>query len=259
MIPELIAHRGYSDRYPENTLTSIEAAISAGARYVEFDLQMMADDEFILMHDKNLHRTAGVHKSVFSLTRQTLRNFHADYDAKFNGQFSGTQIPLLEHVILLLKQFPDVTPLIEIKTESIDEFGVEHVMNNLLPQLSDLTRRCFLISFSKRVIGYIREHSAFKTGYVLPKYSHKYFQVAEQLQPDLLICNYRKLPAPDKNERLPGDALWPGNWQWAIYEIDDAEQAIFYGKNGVRFIETNQVGQLLQHPGFNTQTQQQVK
>ena len=77
--PELIAHRGYSSKYPENTLASIEAALIAGANFVEFYVQMMADDEFILMHDDNLHRASGINKSVFSLTSRTIRNFQADF------------------------------------------------------------------------------------------------------------------------------------------------------------------------------------
>jgi len=36
--PELVAHRGYAFRYPENTLLAIKAAVDAGAKFVEFDV-----------------------------------------------------------------------------------------------------------------------------------------------------------------------------------------------------------------------------
>ena len=36
----LIAHRGYAARYPENTRESLAAAVEAGARYIEFDVQL---------------------------------------------------------------------------------------------------------------------------------------------------------------------------------------------------------------------------
>ena len=41
--PQLIAHRGYSECYPENTLVGLEAALSAGANCVEFDVQFSSD------------------------------------------------------------------------------------------------------------------------------------------------------------------------------------------------------------------------
>ena len=60
VIPEHVAHRGYTRHYPENTLIGIEAAIQAGARYVEVDVQLAADKTPILFHDRNLKRVCGV-------------------------------------------------------------------------------------------------------------------------------------------------------------------------------------------------------
>ncbi|MCK4709219.1 MAG: hypothetical protein KAU21_11430 [Gammaproteobacteria bacterium] len=245
--PELIAHRGYSAKYPENTLASIEAALTAGARFVEFDLQMIADDEFILMHDANLQRSSGIKKSVFSLTSSTVRHFQADYYSVFSGQFNGIKIPLLDHAISLFKQFPEVILMVEIKEESLAEYGTEYVMKHLLSRLSDIKDRCYIISFSFEAIEYVKEHSDFKTGYVLHKFNQAHQQQAQSLKPDLLICNYRKLPELNDSGNLPADALWPGDWQWALYIIDNAELALIYGNNGIKFIETNHIAQLLEN------------
>jgi len=51
---EIIAHRGYSARAPENTLAAIEAAVTAGADAVEFDLHVTADGTPVLFHDETL-------------------------------------------------------------------------------------------------------------------------------------------------------------------------------------------------------------
>ncbi len=40
--PEIIAHRGFSARAPENTLSALEAALETGVESVEFDLQTAA-------------------------------------------------------------------------------------------------------------------------------------------------------------------------------------------------------------------------
>ncbi|HEY9197768.1 MAG TPA: glycerophosphodiester phosphodiesterase family protein, partial [Gammaproteobacteria bacterium] len=49
--PILIAHRGYAARHPENTLSALQAAVAAGARWLEFDVQLSADHEPVLLHD----------------------------------------------------------------------------------------------------------------------------------------------------------------------------------------------------------------
>ncbi len=58
MIPVLVAHRGYMEKYPENSLSAIRAALEAGACMVEFDLQMDAEGQLILLHDENFKRTS---------------------------------------------------------------------------------------------------------------------------------------------------------------------------------------------------------
>ena len=63
-IPQLVAHRGYSLRYPENTLLAIEQAFIAGACYVECDVQLTQDGVPVLLHDNNLQRTTGQAEDV---------------------------------------------------------------------------------------------------------------------------------------------------------------------------------------------------
>lgn len=244
---ELIAHRGYSSKYPENTLASIEAALSAGAKFVECDIQMMADDEFILMHDDNLKRSSGINKSVFSLTSSTIRHFQADYYSVFSGQFSGIKIPLLDHAVSLFKQFPEATILIEIKEDSLNEYGVEHVMKKLFSELKSIKDRCYIISFNAEAIEYTKNNSDFKTGFVLHTYDEESHKQADELNPDMLICNYRKLPELNAEGNFPDNTLWSGEWLWALYLMDNAQLALDYGNAGINLIETNHIGLLLQH------------
>lgn len=35
----LVAHRGYAAKYPENTIEACQAAVDAGAKWVEVDVQ----------------------------------------------------------------------------------------------------------------------------------------------------------------------------------------------------------------------------
>jgi glycerophosphoryl diester phosphodiesterase len=56
---KVIAHRGYSSRYPENSLESFDAAVAAGADYVETDVRMTSDGVLVCSHDPDLKRIAG--------------------------------------------------------------------------------------------------------------------------------------------------------------------------------------------------------
>lgn len=52
----VIAHRGYSSFYPENTLLAIRAAVDSGAQGVEIDIHLTHDRQLILQHDETLDR-----------------------------------------------------------------------------------------------------------------------------------------------------------------------------------------------------------
>jgi glycerophosphoryl diester phosphodiesterase len=46
-----IAHRGFTKRFPDNTLDAFRAALELGVDGIEFDVQETADGEFIVFHD----------------------------------------------------------------------------------------------------------------------------------------------------------------------------------------------------------------
>lgn len=59
-IPDKIvvtAHRGFSGRYPENTLTAFDEAVKIGADIVEFDVRSSKDSVPVILHDETLDRT----------------------------------------------------------------------------------------------------------------------------------------------------------------------------------------------------------
>jgi glycerophosphoryl diester phosphodiesterase len=72
----VIAHRGDHSHAHENTLTSIENAIRAGADYVELDVRRTVDGQYVLMHDGTVDRMTDGHGPVSKLTLQQLQSFH---------------------------------------------------------------------------------------------------------------------------------------------------------------------------------------
>jgi len=54
-----IAHRGLSDKAPENTLYSFDSALEVGMNHLEFDVQLTSDDIPVVIHDETIDRTTG--------------------------------------------------------------------------------------------------------------------------------------------------------------------------------------------------------
>lgn len=88
----LYAHRGLHDgnrQVAENSLEAFRRATEAGYG-IELDVQLTADDQLVVFHDKNLKRVCGVDADVYTQTMAQLRG-HPLPD--------GSQIPLFSQVL----------------------------------------------------------------------------------------------------------------------------------------------------------------
>jgi len=101
---EVIAHRGYSDIYPENTLLSIEEAFKRGLKYCEIDVNVTSDDVYVLFHDQpTMYRTSSSKDYVVASTYKELLEF--DYGTWKGSQFKNTKIATLEEALLLAEEY----------------------------------------------------------------------------------------------------------------------------------------------------------
>src|SRR5437879_6388623 len=103
--PLIIAHRGDSAHAPENTLAAFQAARTAGADWIELDVQMTEDGSIICLHDYTLERTTNV-RSVFpapsSFAAPETRWEEArrlDAGSWFGGKYAGEPIALLSEAL----------------------------------------------------------------------------------------------------------------------------------------------------------------
>ena len=73
----ICAHRGARSIAPENTLPAFETAQQCGAHLLETDVQMTADEQLVLFHDRGLRRTTNVtdHPNFAGKTRNALTSF----------------------------------------------------------------------------------------------------------------------------------------------------------------------------------------
>jgi glycerophosphoryl diester phosphodiesterase len=92
--PIVVAHRGASAAYPENTLESFLAAAKAGADAVELDVRLSADGVPVVIHDSELSRVAGVPGLVHEKTAADLKRLDVS-----GGSGRPARIPLLAEVL----------------------------------------------------------------------------------------------------------------------------------------------------------------
>ena len=117
--PWVVAHRGYSGRYPENTASAFEAAIGAGADMIELDVCLTKDRIPVVIHDQTLERTTDGHGLVSEFTLSELKKL--DAGSWFSPEFKGESIPTLEEVLFQIRGKISVN--IEIKPESYESAG----------------------------------------------------------------------------------------------------------------------------------------
>jgi len=238
--PVLVAHRGYSGRYPENTLLAYQAAYEHGAKYMELDLQLTLDRVPVLHHDESLQRMSGVDLDVRELKAKRFKALPASYPERFADEFKDNTFTTFRKFCKWLSKHEDVTIFVEIKQESLDRFGIPVFMDEVYRRIlkSSVESQCVIISFNYEVIEYARNISSLRTGWVLPRWNQANAELAESLKPDFLFCDTAILPSND-------DDVWRGSWQWALYNLDDAASAIAMANRGFPFLETNQIGLLM--------------
>lgn len=116
----LAAHRGYRQKFPENTVIAFKEALKLDVDAIETDVRMTNDHQIVIMHDPNLNRTTD--KEGHICDRSLAEVKEADAGIKFGEQFKGERVPLLTELLELLKDRPDIKLLLELK-DYPEEYG----------------------------------------------------------------------------------------------------------------------------------------
>ncbi|HHW08482.1 MAG TPA: hypothetical protein GXX29_00750 [Firmicutes bacterium] len=105
----VIAHRGFSGNYPENTMAAFQAAVSLQVDMVEFDVRLCRDG-LVVMHDATVDRTTNGTGKVAEMTLAELKALDAGSRHPVSPrkqqiptlaevlQFMGSAMPLNIHV-----------------------------------------------------------------------------------------------------------------------------------------------------------------
>jgi len=151
------AHRGWSSKYPENTLEAFEAALTLDVDQLETDVRVTKDGELVLMHDPTVDRTTNGTGRVSELTLAELKELDAG---------NGAKIPTLVEFMELVKYHPTITLDIELKeypTEGREELAFS-VCDRILKIIDDygFTDRVVINTWDAKLHEHINDNCSNK-------------------------------------------------------------------------------------------------
>ena len=110
---EIIAHRGYSAKRPENTIASFDLAIDSGFPLIELDTHLTFDGIPVVMHDPDVDRTTNGTGPINSLTLKEIKSL--DAGSWFDTTYSYERVPTLEEILIRYKNRAHI--FFEIKSD----------------------------------------------------------------------------------------------------------------------------------------------
>ena len=121
---QMIAHRGLSGLYLENTVPSFEAAGKRSFYGIETDVHVTKDGKYITTHDDDMLRIAGLDMVIEETDYDVLRTLRFK-DIYGNSEEENMYLPSLEEYINICKKY-DKQAVLELKNkmEPQDVLGI---------------------------------------------------------------------------------------------------------------------------------------
>ena len=181
---KVIAHRGFSEIAPENTMIAFQKAIEIGADYFELDVHQTKDSVLVVIHDNTVNRTSSNHKTgkIIELYLDEIQKVRVGYSEKFDKQFPVEKIPTLKEALQLAKG--KIKVCVELKAD-----GIVNEVDKLIREL-DMVEEVIIFSFNDKSLSEIKELN--------PKLK------------TLLLRNYANLETLDLVKQINADAIGVG-------------------------------------------------
>lgn len=209
-----MAHRGWSGKAPENTMTAIRLALAEPAiQGIEVDVQLSRDGVPILMHDFTLERTTNGTGLVKDHTLEELRKL--DAGSWMNERFAGERIPTLEEALLAVKG--RCTLNIELKATLEMYPGLAEKVLELLEK-HEMKDQVYMTSFDHELIRHVRTLDAsVQTGLIVLGRPVLVMEQLEAAGANVLSMEYRYL-----TQELACSVIEQG-YKVIAWTIDDAD------------------------------------
>lgn len=209
---EIVAHRGFSARAPENTLAAFELSWKNQIDACELDVHLSRDGQVVVIHDKDTFRTTGVRHEVAKTSAAELTALDA---GSWKGSLWKTQtIPTLSQALATLPEGRQRF-FIEIKCGPEIVPALQKILEPLRPRAAQLA-----------IIAFKRESAAAAKKALpwIPVYRLASGKTKEKKPADLT-----QLIADTKSDGLDGLDLG-ADWPWTeamVKQVRDAGLGLY--------------------------------
>ncbi|MBI2346863.1 MAG: hypothetical protein HYV03_08345 [Deltaproteobacteria bacterium] len=236
----LIAHRGASAEFPENTLRSYEGAMRAGAGLVECDIHLSADGEMVVIHDATLDLTTDRKGPIAKLSLKEIQQINAGYPEKFGNTFPECRIPTLDEVVECIRGKANL--IVEIKKEAMDVGKPARIVRQLIEKLQShrMIGHVAIVSFVWEALAQCHalcpEIPLGALFYAWPK--EGLVGMVKQAKASFCVGN-KKLFTEERVPEITGAPCPVG-----AYTVNEPAEAITLHERGIRLIATDRIRQL---------------
>jgi glycerophosphoryl diester phosphodiesterase len=231
----LLAHRGASADFPENTLEAFRGAAEQGADGVELDVIRCGTGELVVCHDEWLDRLAGLHWDVRETPWRKLKRL----DVGSRLGFAPARIPLLDEVFDALPTSMAIN--VELKCITTDDRGLSLAVAQTIHDRR-LDERVFLSSFNPYcLVRVARAYPHLKRGFLidpdLPWVPQAWFWL-----PITALTSVHPHFSQVTAERV--NRWHRRGWSVAVWTVDEIDEARRLRALGVEDLITNRPGAL---------------
>lgn len=169
-----LAHRGYSARYPENTMLAFQKALERGFDGIETDVHLTLDGVLVLCHDDKINRTSTGKGYIRDYTYQELLRYN------FNSKYRlHTPVATLNELLDLMQ---GTHKILNIEIKSHVREGIEakvanavkhyHMENQVVFSSTDLDKMVRMKRFMPESYCALIVSGNYRKNKVLPKLFH---------------------------------------------------------------------------------------
>lgn len=232
----IIAHRGFSDLYPENTMLAFQKAIERGIRCIETDVTILKDQTPVLFHDFRTDDHTDFKGIIHDLSNDDLSI--VDAGLWKDKLFKGTKIPHLEELLHLIKKHHIILNL-ELKGEAGQN---EEYWDKIVDIAVDTVHRCdvadlvFYSSFEFPMLRRLKQqdpHAEF--GILLWEDVSHWKEIADELQPQAMHLYDQTISQELIN------AIKKEHYEIYVYTVNELQQYEMLQKMGIDGIFTDKI------------------
>lgn len=207
---QIIAHRGFSGRYPENTMLGFKKARDLGVDGFEFDVQLCRDDTPVVIHDETVDRITNGSGKVADFTAQELKKFVVG---------RGERIPTLAEVLAEFSKGPRL--VIELKCYQEKEYRRLVVESLKIIKKYHPIKSPLICSFHWETLQYLRQKDKdVAIGILhLKKTTEQVLAIAQAIQARALCTNVGELNSEIKEIAVAN------KWELFVWTVNNKAQA----------------------------------